>query len=314
MENYKKIISENPEKIDIKKSILDYNTGMLHSDEQIIIESLLNIVYYYALHDQQDEFYRYVSLLNTQSGGKAFEFFENRFSKSKLSIYKKSYPIILAIVAMINAVFYRSIMKNPKIFGLFMGIIPLWYVWNISVNNMGISPAWSFSKYSIFGIEIFKMQLEDYFFYPLCSWMLYIIIRKVDIFKKTYKTSLIFMLILIVFYSRFDAIGFSISVLVLPFFCIMIIDDKTRMYFSNKTFTITNIIFVPLSGLWDINSTTIKLHFYGLVEWYYPRSSGLFNDCMWIGNSPLSITPYLSIAGIFITYVAYCFLESRYSK
>jgi len=314
MENFKKIISDNPVKIDIKKSTCEYNAGMQQRDEQLIIASLLNIIYYYARENDQDEFDRYISFLDQYSSGKSFDFFENRFSKSKLSIYKKSYPIVLAIVALINAVFYRSIMQNPKIFGLFMAIIPGWYAWNISVNNMGNLPAWCFSKYSVFGTEFFRMQLEDYFFYPLCSWMLYIIIRRIDIFKKSYKISLIFILALMVFYANFDAIGFSISILVFPFFCIMIIDDKTRMYFSNKTFTIMNVIFVPLSGLWDINSTTIKLKMFGLVEWYYPKSTGLFSDHLWLWNSPFSITPYLSIAGIFITYVAYCYLESRYKS
>jgi hypothetical protein len=314
MNDYKKIVSENPETIDIKKSLKNYETGLKTQDQIETIEALENIIFFYLQENDQENAEKYIELLNAQSGGKSFEFFENRFSKSKLSIYKKSYPIVLAIVAIINAIFYRSIMKNPKIFGLFMSIIPCWYAWNISVNNIGISPAWSFSKYSIFGMEIFRMQLEDYFFYPLCSWMLYIIIGQVDIFKKAYKSSLIFILALLVFYSHFDAIGFSISILVFPFFCIVIIDDKTRIYFSNKTFLIMNAIFVPLSGLWDINSTTIKLQFYGLVEWYYPKSSGLFNEHLWLWNSPFSITPYLSIAGIFITYVVYCFLESRYKS
>jgi hypothetical protein len=229
----------------------------------------------------------------------------------KLKVKSYTATIIMLFVLSIASIKKIRQVLSWKQIGLFVLVSSLFgYAWTLTVNNCFDVPAWSFTKESFLGIIIWNTILEDFFFYPISAtlflWLIVTldtVIKSFGYLKDKYAMIITFSAISAMF-CFVDKIGLSIVIFfVIPAF----VYDRSYVFFKNKVFLLLNLILIPASGLWDLWSTTIAPLVGCSVQWYYPES--LYTG--WIWNSPISITPFFTIAGVFFSYFLY--IRIRYN-
>jgi hypothetical protein len=238
-------------------------------------------------------------------------------------IWFKSYSIFLSIMLLFSISFIRKVLtimtkKQTAIYVLVMTFTG--YAWTLTSNNIAEEPAWAFSKLAFFGIELCNMILEDYLFYPINAFFFLVIMyffRNIKDFTFNKQLIIPVYLVLIALFSMLDFMGFLVSVFFIIPGLIFIMNKNVFEAFNTKVFLYLNIILNIFSFIWDLNSTYFRAIYFDKagVQWYYPKNnivslmdSNMFSNINWawiLDSSPISITPYFSIAGIFFAYALY---------
>jgi len=242
-------------------------------------------------------------------------------------IWAKSYSIFLVLILIFSLILKGRVFKMMSKKAVFLYVVSLsvvGYIWTILSNSIAQEPAWAFTKISIWGYELFNMVLEDWFFYPVNAFFFLVVLSFFNGIKDFKHNRLAFGLIFtcnllyIMFFSMLDIMGLLVSFFyIFPAMCFMSLFPDLK--FNSKVYMLLNMVLLPFSTIWDLNSTLFRVHWLGdwAVQWYYPKNNftqiGLmFSDWDWswvLGVSPISITPYFSIGGILFAYTLYLFIQ-----
>jgi len=207
-----------------------------------------------------------------------------------------------------------SIKKIRQIF-IYVGVSTFFgYAWTLTVNNVFDVPAWSFTKESFSGVVIFNTILEDFFFYPISSILFLLLIVWSESLIKTQNNAILSRILFLLYvcmeivFSCVDSIGLSVSLFfAVPSIFLYVLFLYNKIHATRWLFI--SAIIIPASSLWDLWSTTIAHKLGFQTQWYYPDE--LYRG--WIFNSPISITPWFTIAGILFSYSVYLFVK-KYIK
>lgn len=221
----------------------------------------------------------------------------------KIKINKRYAGILASISIMTIAFMYRLKNIQWKQFFVYMliGTI-LGETWQIYTSHADPTwPGWWYAPGKVLGY-IGKVSIEDILFYPICGAFFFCIKRilpKVKLWHNDIFNVITLILFLIVT-GFFVVVGNAGGLSIIAWFAlpglVLLVFNMHILNFVN--FISTGIFIVGFASVWDL---LIK-------DWLYVTSnfqhSNLWINASWawIGNSPIEITPWFSIAGWVFIY------------
>lgn len=216
----------------------------------------------------------------------------------------KRYAGVLAAISLITiALLYKLKNVQWKHFFLYVVLGTVFgETWQIYTSYADPTwPGWWYAPGKVFGY-IGKVSIEDILFYPICGAFFFCIKRVLpkielkhnDIFNVV---ALIFTIIAIQFFTMYGANG-GLSIIVwfaLPGLA-MFLFNIYELNFVN--YSLTGIFIVSFASIWDLF----------VKDWIYITNSfqhsklWISEPWAWIGNSPIEITPWFSVAGWIFIY------------
>jgi hypothetical protein len=228
--------------------------------------------------------------------------------------------VVLGLIGCYNLISKRRVVNWFKFFSFLLFSTVFNYTWGIyNANLVTTGPAWVFLDGGWTGIE-WLITLDDSIFYVVCEicfYFLFFAIKGSDSHLNDWRrgqivTKSLHVLLGVVSFFILGQCGISVTVLFLIPAAILSLSTKINI----KHYWLLFLYCIFFSTAWDYAATTWIRALTGhgwAAQWVYNPDPALFVkswEWLWGWNSPASITPWYSIAGIYFNYMLLAFLDN----